>query len=93
MAQTPKPNKDSTLQLRLYPRQKDMISKAAELEQTSISNFVLEHAYKKAEEIVSAQTNFILPKEKWDKFVAVLDNEPNNNSKLRSLLKTKGIFE
>ena len=93
MSEMSKPNKESTLQIRLYPKQKEIITRAAELEQTSISNFILEHAYKKAEEIVSAQTNFLLPQDKWDKFLIALDNDASSNSKLRKLLKTKGAFD
>lgn len=46
----------------------------------------------KEEDTSSAQTNFLLPHNKWDQFLLALNGKANYNDKLTNLLKTKGVF-
>ena len=50
---TPSAVKATTVQLRLRPAQKAVLARAAQLRQTSLSNFMLEHAYEAAQQVLA----------------------------------------
>jgi len=49
--------KASKVQLRLRPAQKAVIARAAQLRRTSLSNFMLEHAYDGAQQVLAEQVD------------------------------------
>lgn len=85
--------RDTKVQLRMLPRQKEVIARAAELKQTTLTNFMLEHAVEAAEQVLADQTNFCLSPEKWDEFCAALDAPPQTKAKLKRLLTEPDIFD
>ena len=46
---------DHKVQLRMRPLQKDVIARAAELKQTTMTNFMVEHAFSAAQQILADQ--------------------------------------
>ena len=60
--------KSERLQLRLTNQQKDIIARAAQVKQTTMSNFILEKSYEVAVKVLSEQTIFSLADEEWDNF-------------------------
>ena len=63
MSSAPRPRpsvKESKVQLRLRPAQKELITQAAHLKQTTITNFVVEHAMTAAQQVLADQVNFEL---------------------------------
>ena len=85
--------RDMKVQLRMQPAQKDVISRAATLKQTTLSNFMLEHAIEAAQRVLADQAHFSLSPEKWDEFCAALDAPPKQHPELRKLLLQPGIFD
>jgi uncharacterized protein (DUF1778 family) len=85
--------RDTKVQLRMRPLQKDVIARAAELKQTTLTNFMVEHAFEAAQHILADQTHFYLSPEKWDEFVAALDAPPKNLPALRELLTGPDVFD
>jgi uncharacterized protein (DUF1778 family) len=87
------PLRDTKVQLRMRPLQKDIIARAAELKQTTLTNFMLEHAFEAAQRVLADQMHFYLSPEKWDEFVAALDAPPRDLPQLRRLLTEPGVFD
>ncbi len=85
--------KESKVQLRMRPLQKDVIARAAALRQTTVTNFMLEHAFTAAQRIIADQTHFYLSPKKWDEFCAAMDAPPRKKPKLRKLLTEPGVFD
>ena len=52
--------KETKVQLRMRPLQKDVIARAAELKQTTLTNFMVEQAFDAAQQILADQAHFYL---------------------------------
>src|SRR5579859_7292391 len=85
--------KATKVQLRLRPAQKALIAQAAALRQTTLSNFVLEHACQAAQQVVADQVHFVLPAGRWKAFCAALDAPPRKIPALKKLLTEEGVFD
>jgi uncharacterized protein (DUF1778 family) len=72
---------------------KDLISRAAELKHTTLSAFMIEHAFEAAQQILADQVHFCLPQDKWDEFIAALDAPPRELPRLRKLLSEPSVFD
>ena len=77
----------------MLPLQKEVIARAAELKQTTMTNFMVEHAFNAAQIILADQTHFYLSPEKWHEFCTVLDAPPREISELRKLLTQPSVFD
>ena len=86
-------SKDTRLNIRASRQQKAVIVKAAKAMNTTVSTFVLRHAYEDAQSILADQTRFRLPQRRWKAFCAALDAPPKDLPALRKLLKSKGVFD
>jgi len=93
MSQAQQPLRDTKVQLRMRPQQKDVISRAARLRQTTLSNFMIEQAFTAAQQILADQVHFYLSPEKWDEFCAALDAPPKELPRLRELLTKPSVFD
>src|ERR1700737_1588014 len=94
----PKPRPASTLratkmQLRLRPVQKAVLARAAELRRTSLSNFMLEHAYEAAQQVLAEQVDLVMPAAEWDAFCRALDAPPRSIPALNKLLTEASVFD
>lgn len=85
--------KDTKVQLRMRPLQKDVIARAAELKQTTVTNFMVDQAFRAAQQILADQTHFYLSPGKWDEFCAALDAPPKDLPALRRLLTEPSVFD
>ena len=85
--------RESKVQLRMRPLQKDVIARAAELRQTTVTNFMVEHAFQAAQQILADQAHFYLSPEKWQQFCAALDAPPRKLPELRKLLTGPSVFD
>jgi uncharacterized protein (DUF1778 family) len=74
-------------------RQKEVIARAAELKQTTLTNFMVEQAFTAAQLILADQVHFALSPKKWDEFCAVLDAPPKDLPRLRKLLTEPSVFD
>jgi len=93
-----KPKATSTLkatkvQLRLRPIQKAVLARAAQLRRTSLSNFMLEHAYEAAQQVLAEQVDIVMPPAEWDAFCKALDAPPRQIPALKKLLTQASVFD
>src|SRR5437868_5506278 len=93
-----RPRKPSSLkatkvQLRLRPAQKAVLARAAELRQTSLSNFMLEHACAAAQQVLAEQVDLVMPPAEWRAFCKALDAPPRPIPALRKLLTEASVFD
>jgi uncharacterized protein (DUF1778 family) len=92
----PNPNsarKDTKVQIRLRPAQKDLLARAAALRQTTLSNFLLENACSAAEQVLADRVHFVLPPERWEAFCKALDAPPRERRALKKLLTEASVFD
>lgn len=86
------PARTEKLDLRLSPAAKRALQEAARAENRSVSEFVLESALARAEELLPP-TRILLNAEQWKEFTAMLDAPPRVIPRLRELLRTPSVFE
>ena len=85
---------ETRISMRVDPQRKAMIARAAKIQRTTISDFVLENAYQIASEIVADETTITMTEEQFEHICRVLDNPPKKNlAKMRKLLNTKTVFD
>jgi uncharacterized protein (DUF1778 family) len=92
----PKPRpiaKQAKVQLRLRPEQKDVLTRAAKLRQTTLSSFLLENAYTAAQHVLAEQVHFTLPPERWQAFRRALDAPPRPIPALQKLFREARRFD
>lgn len=87
------PLKATKVQLRLRPIQKAVLVRAAQLRRTSLSNFMLEHAYEAAQQVLAEQVDIVMPPVEWEAFCKALDAPPRHIPALKELLTEASVFD
>lgn len=82
-----------SINIRAQSRQRDLIDLAAERLGRSRSEFMLDAACSKAEDILLDQAFFTVAKSTFNKFLTLLDKPLPPTDKLRRLLKTKAPWD
>ncbi len=85
--------KPARLNIRVSRHEKDVLTQAAKVLNTTVSNFVLQKAFAEAQAVLAEQNQFRLPEKQWRKFVAALDAPPRDIPQLRKLLMKPGVFD
>jgi uncharacterized protein (DUF1778 family) len=85
--------KATKIQLRLRPAQKAMLTRAAELRQTSLSKFMLEHACEAAQQVLAEQVDIVMPPAEWEAFCKALDAPPRQIPALKKLFTEASVFD
>ena len=85
--------KDALINMRIHSSARDFIDRAARALGKDRSDFVLEAAYEKAEEVLLDQTSLMLNDEQWQAFNTLLDSPPKANDKLKKLLEQPAPWE
>jgi uncharacterized protein (DUF1778 family) len=85
--------KDTLINMRVHSSTRDFIDQAANSIGKDRSDFMLEAACEKAQEVLMDRTEFLLDDTQWETFNTMLDNPPKPNEKLLSLLTTKAPWE
>lgn len=86
-------SRDVKINIRAQQNQRDLIDRAAQAQGKSRSDFMLESACQKAQDVLLDQTFFLLDETKYQEFLARLDAEPVLNEKLQALLTTPAPWE
>lgn len=76
-----------TISLRMSAEQKSIIDTAADVCGRSRTAFILESAIDKAQDTLLDRREFIVPPEKWDEFMALLDG-PLDDAAMRKTMDT-----
>lgn len=72
---TTKENRENRFSIRATAKQKDLIARAALRSNKTISEFVLENAVEAAEALEMDNADFVVSREKYEKFLAALEDE------------------
>lgn len=72
---------------------KALLTLAARERHTSLSQFMIEAAVEKAQQILAERRHFVLDETEWRAFVNLLDRPPQNKPALKKLLNEKSVFE
>jgi uncharacterized protein (DUF1778 family) len=81
------------LELRLTPKAKSMLKRAAAVERKTMSAFVLDKGLEAAAETLADRREFRLSAKDYDAFVAALDAPVKQRPRLTKLLKTPSVLE
>lgn len=82
-----------SINLRISRGQKDLIDRAAQALSRNRSDFMLEAACRKAEDVLLDRRYFALSDEAFKRFTAMLDKPPASNPRLARLLKAKAPWD
>jgi len=76
------------LEVRVTPEQDALIRQAADLEDTTVTAFVLETVTSRAKRVVKQHQDLVLSNEAFDRFIAELDKPATPVPELVELFKT-----
>lgn len=85
--------KEERLELRLEPASRRLLDEAAAASAMSTSAFVLSHATAAAQEVLADRTSFVLPAERWDAFVQLLERDERPMPGLAAFLAQPSVFD
>jgi uncharacterized protein (DUF1778 family) len=85
--------RNDRLELRLTPKAKTMLKRAANAEEKSVSAFVLDKSLEAAAETLADRREFRLSAQQYDAFVAALDTAPNSRPRLERLFAEPSVLE
>ncbi len=71
------------IETRVAPEENERIRFAADLEHTSVSSFVVQAAVEKADRVIAASAETIVPADYFDQLLAALDASPSLLAGLR----------
>lgn len=81
------------LNIRATRTEKKLLETAAARQATTVSDFVLESACNRAEDILTEEKHFELPPDRWKAFVSALDRPVQPKPRLRKLLSEPSVLE
>jgi uncharacterized protein (DUF1778 family) len=85
--------KDDRLELRLEPANRRLLDEAAAASSMSTSAFVLSHATEAAREVLADRTTFVLPDDRWDAFLELLEREERPLPGLAAFLARPSVLD
>ncbi len=85
--------RDLAINIRVNQDQRDLIDRAAALQGKSRSEFMLQSAYQKAQDVLLDRSFFGVGELQFKQFIALLDAPVTLNDKLHKLLTTKAPWE
>ena len=87
------PSKVTKVQLRLETTHKNAIAQAARIRQTTLSQFMLEHAYQAAQQVLADQVHFTLTPNQWRAFCRVWMHLRERFQLFDNSFGTPGVFD
>jgi uncharacterized protein (DUF1778 family) len=87
------PRRTTRLNLRTTERQKQLFERVAARQGKTVTDFILESAYNKAQEVLADERHFVLSPEKWKEFTAALDRPAQIKPRLRRLFAERTALE
>ena len=85
--------RDAAINLRAHTDQRDLIDQAARLLGKNRSDFMIEAACERAQDVMLDQVFFTLDTKNFQRFQMALDAPPANNAGLKRLLATKAPWD
>lgn len=84
--------KASKFDIRVDDIQKDIIIRAAELEHKTVTAFILENAFEKAQELLANQSRIYFKEDAFRSFVEELNSSGRVIEPIKELMKEKSLF-
>ena len=81
------------IDLRLYPKAKEVIQTAAALRHKTVSDFILESALSIADQDLADRQHFELDGQQWEAFQIALDAPVRSLPRLNKLFEEQGFFD
>lgn len=85
--------KNERIALRVSSAQRVLLDEASRAEETTLTEFVLRAATRRAEDVLADRRRFVLSEDAWQAFVELLDRAAIERPRLRRLMKTPSILE
>ena len=86
--------KETRISVRISPAQKALIARAAQLQHTTLTDFVVENALKIASELLAEEKQIQMTPEQFKRFCRALDNPPARNLKaMQKLLNEPSVLD
>lgn len=85
--------KNDRLELRISQEQRRILDDAAAASGMSVSAFVLSHATDAARDLLADRTSFVLPPERWNTFVTMLERDPRPMPGLAAFLARRSVLD
>lgn len=85
--------KEDRLELRLEPANRRLLDEAAAASAMSTSAFVLSHATEAARDVLADRKAFVLPEDRWDSFVQLLERDERPMPGLAAFLARPSVFD
>jgi uncharacterized protein (DUF1778 family) len=85
--------KEARIEVRTTSEQKAFITRVANANGQNVSDFILSSAQEKAEMILADQKEFVLPQDRWNKFVAALERPKKKHRRLARLMSEPSILD
>lgn len=85
--------KSERLGLRTSEAQRALLVAASQAEGTTVSDFVLRHATRAAEDVLADRRVFMVSTEVWDRFTAALDRPAADVPGLVELMNTPTVLD
>ena len=85
--------KTARLGLRATPEQERLLRRAAEVSRKSLTEFILDSAFRAAEETLLDQRLFLVEGVRYQRLLEILNQPPAENSGLRDLFAKKAPWD
>ena len=85
--------REDRLEVRLTPKSKSMLKRAASVERMTVSAFILDKGLAAAAETLADCHDFRLSAKQYDSFIAALDAPVKPRPRLEKLLRTPSVVE
>jgi len=85
--------KSERITLRVTAEQKEILHKAAGVEQSTMTTFILQKSYAAAQQVLTEQHRFVLNSEMWEAFTRALDRPARVIRPLQKLLTEPGVLD
>jgi len=83
------PSKEERIDLRTNREVKELIQRAAEVLGTTMSSFIIHHAFEAAREVLAQRESLMLSDRERDRFFELLEDAPEPNRALKQLLQNE----
>ena len=93
MTTRPDEGKSERLAIRASRRERRLLDEASRAEGSTLSDFVLRHATRAAEDVLADRRLFTLSRERWMEFSAALDRPAREIPELRKLFESLSVLE